>query len=233
MPSRRRSRSRRPATRRSRSSPSAPTAPPTPSARPSRWARTRPCTSTTRPSTGRTPSPPPRCWRRPSARSATSTSCWPATRPPTAAAARWPAMLGELLGWPSLTHANALTVENGTASVKRETDEGTCDVTASLPAVVSVGEKINEPRYPSFKGIMAAKKKPVSALGISRPRARRRRGRPGRLAGAGRLVRPAPAEVRWPEGRGRGRRRPEDRRVPRRPEAHLIRPTDTAEENHG
>ena len=142
-------------------------------------------------------------------------------------------MLGEILGWPSLTHANALTVENGTASVKRETDEGTCDVTASLPAVVSVGEKINEPRYPSFKGIMAAKKKPVSALGISDLGLEA--GEVG-LAGslrAGRLVRPAPAEVRWPEGRGRGRRRREDRRVPRGPEAHLIRPTDTAEENHG
>jgi electron transfer flavoprotein beta subunit len=78
-----------------------------------------------------------------------------------------PAMLGEVLGWPSLTHANELSVSDGTATIKRETDEGTCDVTASLPAVVSVGEKINEPRYPSFKGIMAAKKKPVNTIGIS------------------------------------------------------------------
>ncbi len=76
-------------------------------------------------------------------------------------------MIGEVLGWPSLTHANALSVADGAATVKRETDEGTCDVTAALPAVVSVAEKINEPRYPSFKGIMAAKKKPVSTLGIS------------------------------------------------------------------
>ncbi|GAA4787578.1 electron transfer flavoprotein subunit beta/FixA family protein [Actinomycetospora chlora] len=78
-----------------------------------------------------------------------------------------PAMLGEVLGWPSLTHANELTVSGGTATIKRETDEGTCDVTSGLPAVVSVGEKINEPRYPSFKGIMAAKKKPVSTIGIA------------------------------------------------------------------
>ena len=76
-------------------------------------------------------------------------------------------MIGEVLGWPSLTHANELSVSDGTATVKRETDEGTCDVTASLPAVVSVAEKINEPRYPSFKGIMAAKKKPVNTLGIA------------------------------------------------------------------
>jgi len=64
-------------------------------------------------------------------------------------------MLGELLGWPSLTHANELSVTDGKATARRETDEGTCDLSASLPAVVSVGEKINEPRYPSFKGIMA------------------------------------------------------------------------------
>ena len=70
-------------------------------------------------------------------------------------------MLGEVLGWPSLTHANEMAVNDGTVTVKRETDEGTSDLTASLPAVVSVAEKINEPRYPSFKGIMAAKKKPV------------------------------------------------------------------------
>ncbi|HET6286914.1 MAG TPA: electron transfer flavoprotein subunit beta, partial [Amycolatopsis sp.] len=38
---------------------------------------------------------------------------------------------------------------------------------ANLPAVVSVGEKINEPRYPSFKGIMAAKKKPVETLTVA------------------------------------------------------------------
>jgi electron transfer flavoprotein beta subunit len=68
---------------------------------------------------------------------------------------------------PRCSHANALSVADGSATIKRETDEGTCDVTASLPAIVSVGEKINEPRYPSFKGIMAAKKKPVSKLGIS------------------------------------------------------------------
>ena len=76
-------------------------------------------------------------------------------------------MLGELLGWPSLTHANALTASDGSVKIHRITDEGTCDVEASLPAVVTVNEKINEPRYPSFKGIMAAKKKPVSTVGLS------------------------------------------------------------------
>jgi electron transfer flavoprotein beta subunit len=50
---------------------------------------------------------------------------------------------------------------------ERETDEGVAFLEASLPAVVSVTEKINEPRYPSFKGIMAAKKKPVSTLTVA------------------------------------------------------------------
>jgi electron transfer flavoprotein beta subunit len=51
-------------------------------------------------------------------------------------------------------------------TIKRLTDDGYQVVTASTPAVVSVVEKINEPRYPSFKGIMAAKKKPVETLGL-------------------------------------------------------------------
>ena len=51
------------------------------------------------------------------------------------------------------------------------------------PPSCRVVEKINEPRYPSFKGIMAAKKKPVETLDAGRPRHRRRRGRPGRAPG--------------------------------------------------
>ena len=78
-----------------------------------------------------------------------------------------PAILAELLGFPQLTHAREVTVEGSTIKVTRETDEGLTHLEASLPAVVSVSEKINEPRYPSFKGIMAAKKKPVETLGIA------------------------------------------------------------------
>jgi electron transfer flavoprotein beta subunit len=77
-----------------------------------------------------------------------------------------PAMVAEVLGLPALTHARSITVDGQTISVERETDEGITGLKASLPAVVSVGEKINEPRYPSFKGIMAAKKKPVTTLTI-------------------------------------------------------------------
>jgi electron transfer flavoprotein beta subunit len=49
-------------------------------------------------------------------------------------------------------------------TIRRVSDDGYAIVSASLPAVVSVVEKINEPRYPTFKGIMAAKKKPVQTL---------------------------------------------------------------------
>jgi electron transfer flavoprotein beta subunit len=82
-------------------------------------------------------------------------------------AAAVPAMVADILGLPALTHAREVTVEGSTVTVKRETDDGITTLTAELPAVVSVGEKINEPRYPSFKGIMAAKKKPVTTLGLA------------------------------------------------------------------
>jgi electron transfer flavoprotein beta subunit len=78
-----------------------------------------------------------------------------------------PAMVADVLGLPALTHAREVAVEGSTVTVRRETDDGITTLTAELPAVVSVGEKINEPRYPSFKGIMAAKKKPVSTLGLA------------------------------------------------------------------
>ncbi|MGH3904459.1 MAG: electron transfer flavoprotein subunit beta/FixA family protein [Pseudonocardiaceae bacterium] len=77
-----------------------------------------------------------------------------------------PAMVAEVLGLPELTHARKVTVEGGTVTVERETDDAITVLQAALPAVVSVNEKINEPRYPSFKGIMAAKKKPVSTLSL-------------------------------------------------------------------
>jgi len=78
-----------------------------------------------------------------------------------------PAMIAEILGLPSLTHARQVTVDGGALTVHRETDDGVTVLSADLPAVVSVGEKINEPRYPSFKGIMAAKKKKVTTLSLA------------------------------------------------------------------
>jgi electron transfer flavoprotein beta subunit len=78
-----------------------------------------------------------------------------------------PAIVAEYLGLPQLTHLRNLTVEGGKVSGERETDDGVFTLEASLPAVVSVNEKINEPRFPSFKGIMAAKKKEVTTLTLA------------------------------------------------------------------
>jgi electron transfer flavoprotein beta subunit len=78
-----------------------------------------------------------------------------------------PAMLADQLDVPQLTLASKVDIEGSSVTVRRVADEGIEVVTGSLPAVVSVMEKINEPRYPSFKGIMAAKKKPVQTLTLA------------------------------------------------------------------
>ncbi len=78
-----------------------------------------------------------------------------------------PAIIAEYLGLPQLTHMRTVQIEGTTITGERETDEGLFTVEASLPAVVSVHEKINEPRFPSFKGIMAAKKKEVATLTLA------------------------------------------------------------------
>ena len=78
-----------------------------------------------------------------------------------------PALLAERLGIPQLSGARKLTVEGGTAKVERQTDGGYWALEAPLPAIVSTWDTINEPRYPSFKGIMAAKKKPVETLSLA------------------------------------------------------------------
>ena len=75
-----------------------------------------------------------------------------------------PHMLAERLGMAALTGARKLTVDGASLSIERQTEEGYEVVTASTPAVVSVWDTINEPRYPSFKGIMEAKKKQVQTL---------------------------------------------------------------------
>ncbi|MFD4292623.1 electron transfer flavoprotein subunit beta/FixA family protein [Rhodococcus sp. NPDC058505] len=78
-----------------------------------------------------------------------------------------PAIIAEYLGLPQLTHLRKLTIADGKATGERETDEGVFALEAPLPAIVSVTEKINEPRFPSFKGIMAAKKKEVQVLTLA------------------------------------------------------------------
>src|ERR671921_40504 len=75
-----------------------------------------------------------------------------------------PHMLAERLGVAALTGARKLTVDGSTLTIERQTEEGYEVVTATAPAIVSVWDTINEPRYPAFKGIMEAKKKPVQKL---------------------------------------------------------------------
>jgi electron transfer flavoprotein beta subunit len=78
-----------------------------------------------------------------------------------------PAMLAERLGLPQVTFASEVTLDGGSVRIRRDGDFSTETVEASLPAVVSVTDQINEPRYPSFKGIMAAKKKPVQTWSLA------------------------------------------------------------------
>jgi electron transfer flavoprotein beta subunit len=78
-----------------------------------------------------------------------------------------PAMLSERLGLPGLTLASSLAVEGTAVTIRRDGDDASTTVTASLPALVSVTDQTGEARYPSFKGIMAAKKKPVETLTLA------------------------------------------------------------------
>ncbi|MEO5832513.1 MAG: electron transfer flavoprotein subunit beta/FixA family protein [Nakamurella sp.] len=78
-----------------------------------------------------------------------------------------PAMLAERLDLPQLTFVRSVTVDGRTLHAERVVEGGYSTLQATLPAVISVTEKINEPRYPNFKGIMAAKKKPMTTLTLS------------------------------------------------------------------
>jgi electron transfer flavoprotein beta subunit len=78
-----------------------------------------------------------------------------------------PEQLAELLALPSVTFAKKIEVADGTAKVQRQTEAGYDDVECELPALVTVTAGVVEPRYPSFKGIMAAKSKPVDQVTIA------------------------------------------------------------------
>jgi electron transfer flavoprotein beta subunit len=77
-----------------------------------------------------------------------------------------PALLAERLGVPQVTLLSEVSVEGGTVTGRRDGDAATEQLEAQLPAVVSVTDQSGEARYPSFKGIMAAKKKPVESLDL-------------------------------------------------------------------
>src|SRR3989440_391104 len=77
------------------------------------------------------------------------------------------AAVADRLQRPVVSQAAELTVSGGKARVKRQTEFGYDVIDAPLPAVIAVSDAINEPRYPSLKGIMGAKKKPQEALGAA------------------------------------------------------------------
>ena len=78
-----------------------------------------------------------------------------------------PQMLSELLGVPALTYATKVEASDGGVTIHRQTADGYDEVKAALPAVLAVTAGVVEPRYPTFKGIMDAKKKPVETVGAS------------------------------------------------------------------
>jgi electron transfer flavoprotein beta subunit len=78
-----------------------------------------------------------------------------------------PAMLSERLGVPGLTLGSEITVDGTSVKIRRDGDAATETIEASLPMVVSVTDQSGEARYPSFKGIMAAKKKPLETWSLS------------------------------------------------------------------
>lgn len=77
-----------------------------------------------------------------------------------------PQMVAELLSLPMSTFAKELEVKDSTITVKRQTAAGYDMVESPLPAVITVTAGVNEPRYPTFKGIMQAKSKPVEQIGL-------------------------------------------------------------------
>ncbi|MER5200377.1 electron transfer flavoprotein subunit beta/FixA family protein [Streptomyces sp. NPDC002755] len=78
-----------------------------------------------------------------------------------------PALIAERLGIPQVTLLSRVSVADGKVDGRRDGDSATEHLQASLPAVVSVTDQSGEARYPSFKGIMAAKKKPVRTLDLA------------------------------------------------------------------
>ena len=78
-----------------------------------------------------------------------------------------PVQIAELLGWPSVSFAKHVEFAGDLLKVRRQTEAGYDEVTVPLPALITVTAGVVEPRYPSFKGIMAAKSKPIEELTVA------------------------------------------------------------------
>src|SRR5262249_59091141 len=92
---------------------------------------------------------------------------WSVTGVQTCALPIFWAAVAERLGRPVVSQAMELAVDGGSVRVKRQTEFGYDTLEAPLPAVVAVSDAINEPRYPSLKGIMGAKKKPQDVVSLA------------------------------------------------------------------
>ncbi len=78
-----------------------------------------------------------------------------------------PEQMAEMLGLSSVTFAKKVNIENGVLKVNRQSENGYDEVECPLPALITVTAGVVEPRYPSFKGIMAAKSKPIEIMTAS------------------------------------------------------------------
>lgn len=78
-----------------------------------------------------------------------------------------PEQIAELMEWPSVTFAKSIVIDGSEVKVERQTEVGYDEVTCPTPCVISVTAGVVEPRYPSFKGIMAAKSKPVAEMSLA------------------------------------------------------------------
>ncbi|MDN5558349.1 MAG: electron transfer flavoprotein subunit beta/FixA family protein [Ruaniaceae bacterium] len=83
------------------------------------------------------------------------------------AAGMLPTMLAELLGMPGLTSLSSVTIEPERVSGARASDSAVMQVSAPLPAIISITEELPDARFPNFKGIMAAKKKPLETRSLA------------------------------------------------------------------
>ncbi|MCS7206162.1 MAG: electron transfer flavoprotein subunit beta/FixA family protein [Leptospiraceae bacterium] len=86
-----------------------------------------------------------------------------------------PAMIAQILGIPNINNAIKVEIQNSKVKVTREIEGGIADVETELPVVITATKKLNEPKYPTLKGILAAKKKnieviEVDTLGLNIPR---------------------------------------------------------------
>ena len=77
-----------------------------------------------------------------------------------------PTMVAELLDWPALTNLTKVEVVGSTVTATRASDGATMELSAELPAVISVTDAFPDARFPNFKGLMAAKKKELTTLNL-------------------------------------------------------------------